>query len=98
MMKIFFLLLIIIIIIIIILVIVVFIINMDRIAQVVERRPLYRDVRDSNPSLDTMALLLGRLYEVPQCGIIKEKCYSSPDIVAVVITSCSIICSSIMKN
>jgi hypothetical protein len=44
-----------------------------RIAQVVELRPLDREVRGSNPSHDTMALLLGRHYEFPQCGIIKEK-------------------------
>jgi hypothetical protein len=43
-----------------------------RIAQVVERRPLDREVRGSNPSYDTMALLLGRHCEFPQCGIIKE--------------------------
>jgi hypothetical protein len=43
-----------------------------RIAQVVEHRPLDREVRGSNPSHDTMALLLGR-HEFPQCGIIKEK-------------------------
>jgi hypothetical protein len=40
---------------------------------VVERRPLDREVRGSNPSHDIMALLLGRHYEFPQCGIIKEK-------------------------
>jgi hypothetical protein len=40
---------------------------------VVERLPLNREVRGSNPSHDTMALLLGRHYEFPQCGIIKEK-------------------------
>jgi hypothetical protein len=45
----------------------------DRIAQVVECRPLDREVRGSNPSHDTMALLMGRHYEFPQCGIIKEK-------------------------
>jgi hypothetical protein len=39
---------------------------------VVERRPLDREVRGSNPSYDTMALL-GRHCEFPQCGIIKEK-------------------------
>jgi hypothetical protein len=44
-----------------------------RIAQVVERPPLDRKVRGSNPSHDTMALLLGRHYEFPQCGIIKGK-------------------------
>jgi hypothetical protein len=38
---------------------------------VVERPPLDRKVRGSNPSHDTMALLLGRHYEFPQCGIIK---------------------------
>jgi hypothetical protein len=43
------------------------------IAQVVERPPLDRKVRGSNPSHDTMALLLGRHYEFPQCGIIKGK-------------------------
>jgi hypothetical protein len=43
-----------------------------QIAQVVEHRPLDREVRGSNPSHDTMALLLGRHYEFPQCGIIKE--------------------------
>jgi hypothetical protein len=46
---------------------------LGRIAQVVERRPLDREVRGSNPSHDTMALFLGRHYEFPQCGIIKEK-------------------------
>jgi hypothetical protein len=40
---------------------------------VVERQPLDREVRSSNLSHDTMALLLGRYYEFPQCGIIKEK-------------------------
>jgi hypothetical protein len=40
---------------------------------VVERPPLDREVRGSNPSHDTMALLLGRHYEFPQCGIIKGK-------------------------
>jgi hypothetical protein len=44
-----------------------------RIAQVVERPPLDREVRGSNPSHDTMTLLLGRHYEFPQCGIIKGK-------------------------
>jgi hypothetical protein len=44
-----------------------------RIAQVVERPPLDREVRGSNPSHDTMALLLGQHYEFPQCGIIKGK-------------------------
>jgi hypothetical protein len=44
-----------------------------RIAQVVERPLLDRKVRGSNPSHDTMALLLGRHYEFPQCGIIKGK-------------------------
>jgi uncharacterized DUF497 family protein len=44
-----------------------------RIAQVVERRPLDREVRGWNPSHDTMALFLGQHYEFPQCGIIKEK-------------------------
>jgi hypothetical protein len=44
-----------------------------RIAQVVERPPLDHEVRGSNPSHDTMALLLRRHYEFPQCGIIKEK-------------------------
>jgi hypothetical protein len=44
-----------------------------RIAQVVQRLPLDREVRGSNPSHDTMALLLGRHYEFPQCGIIKKK-------------------------
>jgi hypothetical protein len=39
---------------------------------VVERRPLDREVRGLNPSYDTMALLLGRHYEFPQCEIIKE--------------------------
>jgi hypothetical protein len=39
---------------------------------VVERRSLDREVRGSNPSHDTMALLLGRHYEFPQCGVIKE--------------------------
>jgi hypothetical protein len=42
-------------------------------AHVAERRPLYREVRGSNPSHDTMALLFGRYYEFPQCGIIKVK-------------------------
>jgi hypothetical protein len=32
-----------------------------------------REVRGSNPSHDTMALLLGWHYEFPQCGIIKGK-------------------------
>jgi hypothetical protein len=40
---------------------------------VVERRPLDREVRDLNLSHDGMALLLGRHYEFPHCGIIKEK-------------------------
>jgi hypothetical protein len=40
---------------------------------VVERPPLDREVRGSNLSHDTMALLLGRHYEFPQCGIIKGK-------------------------
>jgi hypothetical protein len=44
-----------------------------RIAQVVERPPLDREVRGSNPSHDTMALLLGPHYEFPQCGTIKGK-------------------------
>jgi hypothetical protein len=44
-----------------------------RIAQVVERPPLDREVRGSNPSHDTMALLLGWHYEFPQCGTIKGK-------------------------
>jgi hypothetical protein len=44
-----------------------------RIAQVVERLPLDREVRGLNPSHNTMALLLGRHYEFPQCGIIKGK-------------------------
>jgi hypothetical protein len=39
----------------------------------VERRPIDREVRGSNSSHDTMALLLGRNYEFPQCGIIKAK-------------------------
>jgi hypothetical protein len=39
---------------------------------VVERRPLDREVRGSNPSHDTMALLLGRHYEFPQCGIMED--------------------------
>jgi hypothetical protein len=43
-----------------------------RIARVVERRPLDHEVRGSNPSHDIIALLLGRHYEFPQCGIIKE--------------------------
>jgi hypothetical protein len=38
-----------------------------------ERPPLDREVRGSNPSHDTIALLLRRHYEFPQCGIIKEK-------------------------
>jgi hypothetical protein len=38
--------------------------SFGRIAQVVERRPLDREVRGSNPSHDTMALLLGRLSPV----------------------------------
>jgi hypothetical protein len=37
-----------------------------RIAPVVERRPLDCKVRGSNPSHDTMALLLERHYEFPQ--------------------------------
>jgi hypothetical protein len=45
----------------------------SRIAQVVGRRLLDREVRGSNPSHDIMALLLGRHYEFPHCGIIKEK-------------------------
>jgi hypothetical protein len=40
---------------------------------VVERPPLDREVRGSNPSHDTMAFLLGRHYEFPQSGIIKGK-------------------------
>jgi hypothetical protein len=36
-----------------------------RIAQVVERPPLDREVRGLNPSHDTMALLLERHYEFP---------------------------------
>jgi hypothetical protein len=44
-----------------------------QIAQVVERWSLDREVRGSNSSHDTMALLLGQHYEFPQCGIIKEK-------------------------
>jgi hypothetical protein len=44
-----------------------------RIAQVVERRPLNCEVRGSNPSHDIMALLLGRHYKFPQCGINKKK-------------------------
>jgi hypothetical protein len=40
---------------------------------VVERQPLDREVRGSNPRHDTMALLLGRHYEFPQCGIINGK-------------------------
>jgi hypothetical protein len=44
-------------------------------AQVVERRPLDRKVRGSNPSHDTMALFLGRHYEFHQCGIMKEKLF-----------------------
>jgi hypothetical protein len=47
--------------------------RINRIAQVVERRPLHCEIRGSNPSHDTIALLLGRHYEFPQCGIIKEK-------------------------
>jgi hypothetical protein len=35
--------------------------------------PLDREVRGSNLSHDTMALLLGQNYEFPQCGIIKGK-------------------------
>jgi hypothetical protein len=46
-----------------------------RIAQVVECPPLDRKVRGSNPSHDTMALLLGRHYEFPKCGIIKGKLF-----------------------
>jgi hypothetical protein len=54
-------------------------------AQVVERRPLDRDVRGSNPSHDTMALLLGRHYEFPQCGKIKGK------LLIIIIIICSVI-------
>jgi hypothetical protein len=39
-------------------------------AQVVQRQSLDREVKCSNPSRDTMALLLGRHYVFPQCGII----------------------------
>jgi hypothetical protein len=42
------------------------------IAQVVQRRPLDREVRGLNPSLDTMVLLSGRHYDFPLCGIIQE--------------------------
>jgi hypothetical protein len=35
----------------------------------IERRPVDRQVRDSNPSHDTMAHLLGRRYEFPQCKL-----------------------------
>jgi hypothetical protein len=45
----------------------------SRIAQMVGRRLLDREVRGWNPSRDTMVLLLGRHYEFPQCGIIKGK-------------------------
>jgi hypothetical protein len=41
------------------------------VAQVVERRPLDRKVRVSNPHQDALALLLRRQYEFPQCGIYK---------------------------
>jgi hypothetical protein len=62
----------------------------SRISQVVERRPLDREVRGSNPSYDTMALLLGRYYEFPQCGIITEN-YSSLCCIAIrKIKSCAV--------
>jgi hypothetical protein len=38
---------------------------------VVERRPLNRKVRGSNPRQDALALLLRRQYEFPQCVINK---------------------------
>jgi hypothetical protein len=46
---------------------------------VVERRPLDREVRGSNPSRDTMAILLGQNNEFPQCGIIKGKLLKAGD-------------------